>query len=180
MEKARGWMVKNLERAGSSAFRLLSGFEGRKRLFPVISWLKLGLLGLILTLISACSRKPESVRTCYIPVKATTTISNVSISPNPTQGADSVKIDATARVFRPEIEGNHITGATVSLDDMEIPLEPLDGKYSNPFEELQAYLDVSGLKPGTTLVYLNANSSDDAPGMSYHYLIITDEPSEEE
>jgi hypothetical protein len=182
MEKARGWMVKTLERAGSSAFRLLSGLEDRIRPTSIVNWLKLGLLGLLITLISACGKKPEQVITCYKPVMTTPTVSDVVLSPNPTRGADSVKVRATAKVFRPNLKGNHITSAYLNLGDDEnyIPLKAADGEFSDTLEVVEGYFDVSELEPCSTWIYLNVNSSKDSQGMFYYQLIVTDKTAEEE
>jgi hypothetical protein len=182
MAKVRSRFAGFLGKIGSNILKFLSKLEERNTLNPLIRWLKLGFLGVLITLISACVRKPSPVITCYKPALMLPVVTDVSIMPNPTQGADSVKVRATAKVFNTAIEGNYITAASVSLGEGldPTPLRAVDGSFSDTLEILEGYLDVSEIAPGTTWVYLNVASVNEGTVINTYPLVITEDSTGEE
>ncbi|MBN2380647.1 hypothetical protein JXM67_12675 [candidate division WOR-3 bacterium] len=182
MAKVRSRFVRTLGKLGSSILGLLSNLEERNTFNPLIRWLKLGLLGLLVTVISACARRPYPVITCYKPVMTLPAVSDVTFSPNPTDGADSVNVRATAKVFNTALEGNRITAASASpAEGLEpTPLHAADGSFSDTLEILEGYLDVSEIPPGTTWVNLNVASLNEGTVINTYPLVITEDSTGEE
>jgi hypothetical protein len=88
-------------------------------------------------------------------------ISDVSANPDPTNGADTIWIKATAKVFEPDLEDNYIAAAYLTYidDTMTFPMQAADGRFSDTLEIVEGHLDVSCLEPGTTWVYVNVVTS---------------------
>lgn len=100
MAKARGFLGCIFTKIGGSLFGILSGLEERCILPGAARWLKLSILGLLVTLVSASSIKADDdIIMCYVPIEEPhLIISDVSAVPNPTAGNDTVIVKATAKL----------------------------------------------------------------------------------
>lgn len=163
MARTRNLLADLLGKWGGSLFRFLSNCEERSRFASSARWLKVGVLGVLVSLIATLTiyaREPQIM--CYAVAKLPeATISDVSVSPSPTQGTDSVRVRATARVTEPSLENNYISSANLQFytDTVPIPMLPLDGEFSDTMEIIEAQLYVGNLEPGTTWVWLNIQTS---------------------
>lgn len=176
MAKTKGVVARFLERVGGGLFSLLSGFEERGIVPAASRRLKLSLLGLLTAAIGALSAETANVKTCYIAVRMPEVkISDISVSPNPTQGADSVKVRATAKVLDPTIENNYIRNAWLSRqhDTLKIPMNAVDGKLNDTLEVLEAVFYTADLDTGKHWFFIDVTSSSDSEEMLWQSYIVT-------
>lgn len=188
---------------GSRIFGLLSGWEegevrsegafgeegeegeggleegwGRSR---VARWLKISILGALVALIAACAKKSkpdDGLVTCYIVAQMDVNYSEVSAQPNPTEGAHWVKIKAKVGVTD-TAEGARIRDAWLQFgaDTGKVKFRPADGRFSDTVEIISARIDVSGLEPGTTWLYLTTTTSKGGYGSYSLPLEVSDKES---
>ncbi|MBN2380649.1 hypothetical protein JXM67_12685 [candidate division WOR-3 bacterium] len=155
MARVRNLIARMLGRFGDSIFSTLSRWEERGRSPGLTRFLKLSLLGTLVTLITSVSAQGiEPEVTCYrVAFVPDIVLSDVSIEPNPTEGADTVTVKGTARM---ESVGYHITGGNVRLiqDTTNKVLCPSDGEFSDTIENFSARLYVGGIEAGTTWVWI--------------------------
>ncbi len=163
MAKTRGFLADFLAKIGGSIFGVLSRFEEALILPRIARWLKLSLLGFFVALVGALSLEAkEDVIMCYKPMPMpAVNISDVLVRPNPTNGADSVKVTATARIPPHDIGTSYIMGAALSLgnDTLQYPMLAIDGRFSDTLETIEGSLYVGGLAPETTWINISINTS---------------------
>lgn len=155
MAKTRNWLADLLGRTAQRVFTFISRHEDRSRL---IKWIKLPLLGTILSTIGWLSIGISfgRITCCYAPVITEPYIKDARVTPNPTAGADSVTVNATAIIEdeRPDDEEAYIEGARVSIDSLTTDMDAIDGNFDEKEEELKASVYVGELEPGSTKVYV--------------------------
>ncbi len=162
MARTKGFVVRILEVLGGGLFSLLSRFEERGIVPSASRWLKLSLLGFLTAAIGALSAEVETIKTCYVAMRMPEVkISDVSITPNPTRGADSVKVKVTAKVLDPTLENNYIRNAWLSRqrDTLRIPMKAVDGKLNDTLEVLEAMFYTGDLDTGTHWFFIDVTSS---------------------
>lgn len=158
----QGFATKLLTRVGSMLFGFLSRCEERKMLPQVSRWLKFTLLGLGVTLIAACAKKPgidQTFVTCYEPVAVYPEITKITVKPNPTAGADSVTVTAKAQVVNPSGLDQIISSAQCIVKGDTVEMAAQDGKLDDAYEDLISRIYVGDLERGTIEVKVTANSS---------------------
>lgn len=165
MAKTRGWLADRLSRMGNRIFRLLSGCE-EKGIFPRASnWLKLGVLGLVVSIVGSLSATEPIIKVmCYDMVRIPDAyVTELSVKPNPTNGADSVTVRAHAAVSEENPEETIITRAAVQFnnDTLFVSMQAEDGEFDEAEEKLVARVSVEALEPGTTWVNVTAVTSED-------------------
>lgn len=166
MARTRRFAADILGRAGNRIFSMLSRWEERGRLAGAARWLKLTLLGFFITLITSLAlqaREPEV--TCYIVARLPEVMfTDVSVSPNPTAGADSVTVKASAKVFDTTLKDNYISGAWLlrQKDTTRILLKALDGGFSDTLEMLEGRVYVGDLDTGLSWISLVVTTSQGA------------------
>ncbi len=158
MAKARSSLAAFVSNVGAKLFPLLSRWEEEGVLKGFARFAKIYILGFILGLLGWLSaQETRGYATCYDPVVIEPVIiTEAAITPNPTNGADSVTVRATARVYDSKLEGNIISGADARIggDTVIVPLRAVDGKFSDTLETVEGRLCVTGLGPETTRVYI--------------------------
>ncbi len=163
MAKTRGFLARLFTKMGGSMFGVLSRFEEALILPRTARWLKLSLLGFFVALVGALSLKAEEgVIMCYEPaLPSAVEISNICINPNPTRGADSVKVTATAKIPEYDIGTSYIMDASIKLtnDTINYPMKASDGRFSDTLEVIEGSLYVGGIEPETTWVNIKVTTS---------------------
>lgn len=96
--------------------------------------------------------------TCYAPTEPM--ITSIEVTPNPTDGADSVSVKANTDIVNPP-KGGHIMDAHCYIEgDLllvdTVKMKPSDGKFDEAVEELEARLYVGNLDTGSVRVYVGA------------------------
>lgn len=163
MAKAQNFLAGVFSRMGRSIFRALSRWEECSFLPGAARCLKLTLLGFFVTLITSLAldaREPEV--TCYIAARLPEVVfTDVSVSPNPTKGADSVTLRASAKVFDTSLKDNYISDAWLlrQKDTTRIPVKAVDGRFSDTLEMLEGHLYVGDLDTGLSWISLVVTTS---------------------
>jgi len=172
---ARRIIANSLSTFGSSLFSILSRCE-EKGLLPGLSRiLKTSILGLTVSAIASCCKIIPPLVTCYKPAVVHPRISELEISPNPTNGAEKVKISAKATLIDLELDSTaYISSARCTLDTLSVEMKPVDGAFDEVDEELEVELTLP-LKPCTTLVHVFVESNIETVGSETEYLYITSE-----
>lgn len=181
MAKAKGWLANLLSKAGGRIFSVLTRCEENGVMPRATRWLRVGVLGVIASLVVSLSLQAEDSNVlCYVVARLPDAdISEVGISPSPTNGADSVKVKATAVVFETGLEDNFISGARFRLgrDTLWLDMEAVDGKFDDTLEVIEGNLYVGHLKPETTWIYINVTTSQDGWESEGFQLIVTESDS---
>lgn len=177
MAKTRNMISGLLGRAGNSIFRFLTALEEKGFMPRALKWVKVAALGIIASLVVALSLQAEEAQvTCYIVARLPeAAISDVIISPDPTKGADSVKVRATAKVLNPEIEDNYIKEAWLSRqkDTLKIPMKAIDGKLSDTLEVLEATFYVGDLDTGQNWFFISVTTSQGNQEISWQSYVVS-------
>ncbi len=189
MAKMRKSLIAVLRNAGNLVFNALSRCQDTPIFSKTARFLKVSLLGLVVALIASCGKKARPgpggdgdgpVHTCYMMRRMDPEISVVQASPNPTRGVHTVKITGTARVLEPGLENNYVSDAwlVMAIDtSRKIRMYPVDGRFSDTVEMIEARISVAGLKPGTTFVYVHAATSKGEEALVSLPLFITEKDS---
>jgi hypothetical protein len=188
MAKMRKSLIAVLRNAGDLVFNALSRCQDTPFLSKTARFLKVSLLGLVVALIASCGKKARPgpggdggpITTCYMVRRMDPEISVVQASPNPTRGAHSIKITGTARVLEPGLDNNYVSDAWLVMATdtaRKIRMYPVDGRFSDTVEMIEARISVAGLKPGTTFVYVHAATSKGEESLVSLPLFITEEES---
>ena len=163
MAKVRSKFSDILTGWSKSLFNWMSRHEEHSAL---IRRLKLPVLGLFVALIGLFSTASICIINCYVPLELEPHISDTSIEPNPTAGADSVEVKTRAYFEdeRAENEEVLIDSAACFVEGDTALMFPDDGEWG-PYgteESLSAKLYVGDIEPGTTKVYIEVyNNHDD-------------------
>jgi len=165
---------------GERVFKFLSGCEERN-LFPRTSrWLKLALLAPVAALISQTIENPPHM--CYAPAPMPDiAVEEKFVSPNPTEGADSVTVKVKAKITR-EGYAEGISKAYLQLmtDTTVVPMLPLDGEVGDTIEEFYARLHVGEIEACTTWISLYVHAEPYGSVMDWIELVVTDDETSEE
>lgn len=184
MAKTRNALSSFITRIGARLLPILSRWEEEEGLKKTARWTKLLVLGLVLTIAGWLRAQPEvPIATCYdMAIIDPVVVTEAAITPNPTKGADTVTVKATAKVYNPGIAGNIITGATVKLasDTLLTPLDAVDGDFSDTLEAVQGRFYIGGLASETTWVDLTFYTSQAGMYTQQLMLVVTDPDSTEE
>ena len=154
--------AKLLTRLGFVLFGFLSMCEEKKLLPKTARWLKLSLLGLGVTLLAACVKKPDIDQTrvtCYEPVAVYPQVTELLIKPNPTNGADSVTVTAKAQVVNASGLDQIITSAQCIVEGDTTAMKAQDGAFDDSYEDLISWIYISGFKNDSVEVKVKANSN---------------------
>lgn len=169
-----------LTRIGNALLGLFARWEERGFMPRAAHWLKLVFLGTVVTAITAFCKKAvqEPMVMCYrVAPVPDVNITEIEITPNPTQGADSVRVKAIASVVEPELDSVFITGARLWLSSDTTPylMLPGDGEWNDTLEALIIKLDISHLPPGTTWVNIHGETSLRGWGSNGTALVVSDD-----
>jgi len=184
MAKTRNWLARLLGKAANSVFHFLSRWEERGVMPGTIRRLKVAVLGVVASLVvSLTLNAQEPVVTCYVVARLPEVeITDISVSPNPTAGADSITVTAKTAVTDISPEGSYISGANVLIEgdtaSVSIPLEAADGKFNEAKEKVQGRISVEAVEPGTTWVSIVATTSEGATEIKSIWLVVTEEDTE--
>lgn len=165
MSGIKNRLAEMLERIGSCVFGFLSRWEERGVMPRTARWLRLGLLGIFVATITALSAQPVEQPTCYVAViLPEIRISEVTVSPDSTKGADSVTVRARAGIFDARPGGEHINSAWLSFqnDTTRFPMAALDGKMNDTLELFEGSLYVGNLEEGLHWIGVYVTTSTDA------------------
>jgi hypothetical protein len=181
MAKTRNFISGLLGRTGNSIFKFLTRLEEKGFMPHGLRWIKVTALGFIASLVVALSLQAEEAQvTCYLVARLPeAAISDVSVSPNPTKGSDSVKVRATAKVLHPEVEDNYIKEAWLSRqkDTLKIPMSAIDGKLSDTLEVLEATFYVGDLDTGQNWFFISVTTSQGNQEISWQSYNVTNSDS---
>lgn len=173
-------------RIGGLLHNFLSRCEETSFLSKTTRQAKIWLLGALVALIASCAKKEKPgaeggpVTTCYMMRRMDPEISVVQASPNPTRGTNTIKITGTARVLEPGLENNFVSEAWLVMaadTAKKIKMYPVDGRFSDTVELIEARISVAGLEPGTTFVYVHAATSKGEESLVSLPLFITEKES---
>ncbi|NLI97218.1 hypothetical protein GX441_00980 [bacterium] len=178
MTELRNRLANLFAKLGGELFGSLSGLEERRILPKAARWLKLSLLGLFVALVSSLSLEAkEDVIMCYKPAPPPLIeLSKLSVRPNPTKGADSVTVKATARIsehFRGE---STISSARMRMggDTIYYPMRAIDGKFDAASERIVGRLYVGNIEPETTYICIEVENSSGQTEIESLELVITE------
>jgi len=180
MNKASGLIGQVLPKLGGSVFRFLSRCE-ESRFIPAVSrFLKVFVLGALVLLITSFCKKVDTDDKvmCYKVARLPDVIiSDVEITPNPTQGAKKVTIKAEAKIQDTESDTSYISSATMQAtgDSIRHEMKAQDGKLDDTLEILLGDIDVSGIEPCTLWVDIVTTTPLGGWGNRGAHLIITDQ-----
>jgi hypothetical protein len=169
--------------AGRTLFRFLSSWEDKGVLPKTARWIKLTVLGVLAVGITTFCKKAdtEPMVLCYrVAPEPDVKISELTITPNPTDGAEIVSIEATATVVEPELDSNFITDAKLWLAGDSIPhdMRTADGTFDGIEEVIKVNLSLEDIPAGTTWVTIGTSTSLGGWGSRGSYMIITDKKEE--
>ena len=126
--------------------------------------------------LAACAHRTRAevvIPTCYeAPIDTRPRITGASATPNPTGGADTVRLTATLLAYS---GGMTITGADVLtglLEDVTAPVMPVDGAFDSDSEDVFCEVGVSGFAPGPLRVYIVAWDSRNESGECFVDILI--------
>ncbi|MBN2380650.1 hypothetical protein JXM67_12690 [candidate division WOR-3 bacterium] len=171
---ARNIVANGLCKAGKGIFDLLSRWEEKGVLPSLSRFLKISLLGLLVTAIASCCKGgiPPLV-TCYKPAVVYPQVIEMHLSPNPTNGAEKVKVTAKAELIDTKLDSTaYIISARCTLDTFDVKMNASDGAFDETAEELEAEVPLQ-LKPCTTLVHVFVESNVGSIGSDAEYLYVT-------
>jgi len=98
---------------------------------------------------------PTEMKTCYeMPAPPGPRVMDFVATPNPTGGADTVRLTATLFNY---FGGRTTAGAAIMVGGPyldRVGMSPADGKFDSDTERVFYDLDVSGYPPGTLEIYL--------------------------
>lgn len=168
-----------LPRLGEKAFRFLTGCEERRLLPGISRWMKVSILGLLVTAIGWLSARsvPYPGPMCYAPpLFWNVVITEDSIFPNPTAGADSVTVRAMAASGSPLAKDAYIKSASLNLanDTNIVQMRALDGAFSDSVETIEGRLYVGGLEPESTWIQLTVTTSNEGIETRWFQLIVSE------
>lgn len=177
--RTRSALTSFLSRLGGRAFGFLTGCEERRLLPDISRWMKVSILGLLVTAIGWLSARsvPYPGPMCYAPpVFWNALISDVSISPNPTAGADSVTVRARAASGSPLAKDAYIKSASLNLanDTNLVQMRAADGAFSDSVETIEGRLYVGSLEPESTWVQLTVTTSNQGLETQWFRLVISE------
>lgn len=179
MPELRERLADFFARLGGKLFGTLSGLEERRILPEAARWAKFTFLGVFVTLLGALPVEArEDVIMCYKPAPLPpVTISDISVRPSPTKGADSVTVRATASITPLYYEADSkITKAFMHLasDTLFFQMQPADSTFGDTVETLEGRLYVGDLPDETTWVYVEVVTSYDRTAQSSVQLIVSE------
>ncbi|MBN2380655.1 hypothetical protein JXM67_12715 [candidate division WOR-3 bacterium] len=160
MAKTRSRLASWLSNLGDRLFSLLSGFEERGVFPGAVRYIKLCVLGAVIGAITTLLPQEDyPMDTCYIYVPTPYfEFFDVSVEPNPTEGADTVTIKATLDLLDADYD-EYIAGAACIIAGDTIELEPVDSVFDGLIEEITGRISVEELEPDTYWVYISAITS---------------------
>ncbi|MBN2380651.1 hypothetical protein JXM67_12695 [candidate division WOR-3 bacterium] len=173
---ARKIISNGLGKVGNGIFSFLSRCEDKGILPKLAAALKVWLLGILVTAIASCSKGgiPPLVM-CYEPVAVYPEVTELEVSPNPTNGAEKISVKAKATLKDLYVDSTtYITSARCYTDKDTVLMQAVDGAFDETSELLEAELPVSGLEPGTTSVQITVDCSWGSIGYDLTDLIVTD------
>ncbi len=175
----KGLLARISSRIGGSLFGILSGLEERGILRRPARWLKLSVLGLLVTLLGAPALKADDdIIMCYVPIEEPhLSIFDVSATPNPTAGKDTVTVKATAKLESAYYCSGDtaVSEAIMQLtgDTLLYPMKAVDGKFGDTLETVEGRLYVGDHKPETTWIYIVVRTNSGNAESTWRQLIIT-------
>lgn len=160
MAKARNWLADLLTRTGRSIFQFISKHEEKSRL---ARWIKLPLLGVFVSAIGVLSTGSVCIINCYIPIDTAPYIESAEVTPNPTAGADSVTVKATAEIHekRDVADTVFINKAISIMKGDTTEMQATDGAFDEKTEEFQTRLYVGDLEPGKVGIEIEVSNNID-------------------
>jgi hypothetical protein len=178
MPEFKNRLASLFAKLGGRLFGTLSGFEERRILPGTARWLKLTFLGLLVALVSALSLEAkEDIIMCYKPAPPPLIdLTKLSVKPNPTRGADSVTVKATAKISEHYSGESIISSARMRMggDTIYYPMRAIDGKFDAASERMIGRLYVGDLEPETTWIYLEVENSSGQTEIESLELVITE------
>lgn len=181
MAKTRNLLSRVLGRLGDAIFHFLTMLEEKGVMPRGTRWIKLSTLGIITSLVAALSlqaRDPEV--TCYIVARIPDVIiTDKSVTPDTTKGADSVKVKAQAKVMYSNIKDNFIKDAWLSWDGdtTRIKVRALDGKMDDTLEVLEGTVYVGNRPNGQNSISMIVETSVGALESSWFYFVVSEPDS---
>ncbi len=181
MAKTRNLLSRLLGKLGDAIFHFLTMIEEKGVMPRAARWIKISTLGIIASLVATLSlqaRDPEV--TCYIVARIPDVIiTEKSVTPDTTKGADSVKVKAQAKVMYSNIKDNFIKDAWLSWDGdtTRFKVKALDGKMDDTLEVLEGTVYVGNLEPGQYSISMLVQTSQDALEASWFYFEVSEPDS---
>ncbi|MBN2380656.1 hypothetical protein JXM67_12720 [candidate division WOR-3 bacterium] len=165
---ARERLADFLERLGVRLFRFLTRLDDKTVISGLSRFLRYSILGMFVIIISLLIPRPlRAEHTCYVPVLdefdcdellQRVLITEISVTPNPTQGADSVTVKAHAEVINSN-EYDPFVGAKLRLESDTVDMQAVDSIFDEQEENIIGKISVEGLEPGEYWVYASATTS---------------------
>ncbi|MBN2380648.1 hypothetical protein JXM67_12680 [candidate division WOR-3 bacterium] len=184
MARVRNRFAEDLGKLGNKLLGFLSKMENQGLMPGVTSWLKVTILGLIVSSVTALSLHAQEPKVlCYIAIPIPEAeISELTASPNPAAGADTVVVKAKASVVDPDLDSNFISSAYLQFaaDTISIPAWTSDGAFDEAEEDIEARVYIGDMEACTTWVYLYVNTSRHGWAEQCVQLIITEPDSTSE
>jgi len=181
MVKARNRIANLISSAGSGLFKAISRLEERGNLKGTFRFLKLAILGGLITLIGVISaQEQDEIIMCYeIAIVPDVYITEIEVDPNPTNGADSITVRAKAQVRDSLAIENIVTEAYCETYVDSTTMTALDGEFDEPTEYIEGRLSVESADTGITWVWIAATASmgvegDFAPATQSFKLLVTE------
>jgi len=177
MAKARSKLAEFLGKLGSKVFRILTRWEDKGFAPRTSHWLKLGVLGFLVVLIGSLTAQTQEFHVmCYdMAIIPDAYVTHMKAEPNPTEGADSVTVTAQASVGEENPVGTCISGANIRIgeDSTSFPMFAVDGEFDEATEELIRRISLKGIQPGTTWVYVTAETSNQGSETQWFWLLVS-------
>ncbi|MEA3312462.1 MAG: hypothetical protein U9Q76_09635 [candidate division WOR-3 bacterium] len=158
MAKTRHLFFEVLRRSGNALFRFFCRCEERGVMPRTARWIKVSVLSAFIAGISTLGAASmlSYISCCYAPIIPEPYVEGAKITPNPTDGADSVTVEAHAYIESAPEDEFHIARAVCVIEKDTTELEAEDGKFDSQDENIRGRAYVGGLEPGTTKVYVTA------------------------
>lgn len=164
MAKSRYLFFETLRRMGTSLFNFFSRCEERGVLPRAARWIKMSALSAIVAGLGTMSAV-SLLSCCYLPGSSHPQIEEVSVTPNPTAGADTVTISARA-VIQGAPEEITVSKAVFVIENDTTDMQAVDGSLDSQDEQITAKLYVGAMGPDTVNINVSAANNKDEWGDS--------------
>ncbi|NLI97215.1 hypothetical protein GX441_00965 [bacterium] len=162
MARTRYIFFESLRRIGTSLFDFFSRCEERGVLPRAARWIKMSALSAIVAGLGTVSAA-SLLSCCYLPGTPLPRIENASVTPNPTEGADTVKISARATIHYSS-QDIIVAKAVFVFQDDTTDMQAVDGNFDSQDEEIEAKLYVGDQGSDTVKINISAANNDDEWG----------------
>ena len=166
---SRKKLVDSLSKLGNRVFYFLARCEDKGVFSRSFRFLRFSLTGVLVVFIGYLTAQTSQARriNCYVPVYddfdcdellERVRIPEITVTPNPTQGADSVTVKAHVELLNSN-EFDPFVNARLWLEADTVEMRAVDSIFDEQEEDIVGEISVEGLEPGEYWIYASATTS---------------------